>query len=265
MGGDLLEAQAPAVEAERAVEVGDADPEVGEACGHAAPASPEAPPPPAAVAGGRLAADELAGRRDGASSRIGPGHQDRVDVEHAGLLVHLCIDIGLVEVERELADAVTEHLVPADGHEGRWPPVELLRHGRHQGRRRIDAVEVGRGRDVPGQDVHARVVAHGGEVELQVHLGREEDDRGDRQRTGHDVGRHQRRGQSAAARVTGDDELLGGDAARQEAVQGRRGVLEVGRERELGGESQVGHEDVAPCPAASHAANRVYMRGDVPT
>ena len=68
-------------------------------------------------------------------------------------------------------------------------------------------------------------------------------------RSGHDVGGHQRRGQSPAARVTGDDELLGGDAARQEAVQGGRGVLEVGRERELGGESQVGHEDVAPCAA----------------
>ena len=42
------------------------------------------------------------------------------------------------------------------------------------------------------------------------------------------------------------DDPLGVDAVRQQPVQDGDGILEVGRERELGGEAQVGEEDVAP-------------------
>ena len=67
------------------------------------------------------------------------------------------------------------------------------------------------------------------------------------------------------ARVAGHEQTGRVDPAGQERLEDQHGVLEAGRERELGGQPEVGHEDLAAGPRASQAAKTPYIRGEVPT
>ena len=104
-------------------------------------------------------------------------------------------------------------------------------------------MEVGGGRDVPRQDVAVRVLGHRGLVQTEVDLGREQHQSGGPD--GIDVlGALEEEGvgQTAAARVPGEEDPLGRNAQGDELRVDGRGVLGPGRVGELRRQPVVGDE-----------------------
>ena len=83
----------------------------------------------------------------------------------------LGLDSGVAQTLDVTADRVPEHLVPAPRHAGRREAAEVRRQRGDRRGRGVDAMEIGGGRDVPGQDVVLGVLGDRRFVEAQVDLG----------------------------------------------------------------------------------------------
>ena len=130
-------------------------------------------------------------------------------------------------------------------------PGHVLVDGGHRLRAGTAPVQVGGGRDVPGQDVHGRVVGDRRLVEEQVQL---------RARTARTpaMGRWWVRVIEYIREAASPPPLEspptksrdGSTPPVRSASSTSDGVLQAGRERELGGQPEVGDEDLAPGLAA---------------
>ena len=191
-------------------------------------------------------------------------------MEHPGLFHRLDVDACLAERHHEVPDAVPEHLVTTGAHErGREPgTVGFGVDRRNTAIARLHAVQVRRHRDVPRQDVVRRIVGDRRVIEVQIDLGREQQQRSRRRSPTLVEQSHERRRESTATRIARHDQMCGVDPTIEQGFVHIGGVVHPGREGELRRQAVVGDEDLALGPLDHRRSKcRVHHRrgADVPT
>jgi hypothetical protein len=190
-------------------------------------------------------AHEAADAAVDARARVGPRHQDRVDVEHVRLLDRRRRDTLTFQPFDKAPDRIAEHLVAAVRDEGGRKAAQIPVRDRHARVVRVEPVQIGPHRDVPRQDVAVGVRGDRGLVERHAHLGREQDQSRRPWQPATPKLERQRGGEVSAARVAGHEQELGRQARRQHRLVHGSSVEQARRVGKLRCEAIVGHDHAA--------------------